>query len=220
MFGERAEPFEHLFGERPNETLTLALHESSLSNLSRDEEYIVRECTQNAADWGLRVFAVGDAPGSDLAVPRAMITRHEGIDGAYASVAWNATEESGTSLVRAAAIESWAEMALPVSSRSAAVQTEVAQGLGASVFVTRDNNLLRHRDDPMLREQNLLTPLELGPLMGVWARSTKAGGHFAHHVVQPPFGGWAIPFHRIPSATTSQGARRQRSSTSSILVAR
>ncbi len=198
-------PFDRLFASRLDDELVVAIHASVRGRLTEDESFVLGEAAKDGREWGLRTFSIGSAEPFAPGVPHASVVHESSDTGAYASVRWNGGDERGASLIDAAAITAWADASLPSASASMVVDTAMAERLGADAVVVTDKRLLALRDDQRLRHINLLSPLELGPVMGVWARATEAGGHFAHHADRSLYY-WSLARALTPAAWPSYAA--------------
>ena len=177
---EADNPFDRAAQPQSQERLWVALHLSALQGLTPDEAFLASQLVTDAKDWGLRVFATGHGGAQWDALPLLEVEERSDFDGAMVRVRWNETDESAGGILGLHGLREWAERTLPRTAHRAALDVLAAHELGAHLVVTTDRHLLRLRTDARLRDVNLLSPTELGPVMGVWARATGAGGSFAH----------------------------------------
>lgn len=139
-------------------------------------------------------------------LPLLEIEEQPEIDGVMYRVRWNETNESWGGMLALGGFREWAERTLPRAAHRSAREVLAAHELGAHIVVTTDRHLLRLRTNARLRDVNLLSPMELGPLMGVWARVTGAGGSFAHLHLSRSLYYWSLARAVTPAGWPAFGA--------------
>lgn len=178
----------------------VALHVPGLTRLTADEQFIIGELLERSHDWGLDRFAYGGGVGNWCGSPVLAIEVVEGMDIEQGRLDWG---DGRRSLTTAAPVHGSLVARLreaPDTTRRACFDTLAAHGAGAHFVVSGDRALLRLRDEDALRECNVVTPLEAGVLMGVWARATGRGGTFAHWSGSDHLYYWALTRAIAPAA--------------------
>jgi hypothetical protein len=189
---EADNPFSRLRQPRIQERLLAALHAPGLSDLSPDEQFVVDQLVERAGDWGFDRFACGGDQDDWRGVPMLVIERIQDMDIEQSRINWGGGRTS-TSVVPPA----HGSLAVQLrgrteKSRRVCRDALAAFGAGAHLVVSTEEALLRLRDEGGLRECNVVTPLEAGVLIGVWARATGRGGTFAHWVSADHIYYWAL----------------------------
>ncbi len=197
---EADNPFDRLHQPDHQEQLLAALHVPSLLDLTSDEEFVVGQLATNADDWGVQRFAVGGDAAGWRGAPMLTFEPIPGLDEEQGRVDWGGGTEwlLGLPLVRVTLARLGGR--IPERKRAAAHDVRAAHEAGADFVISKDGALLKLRDEPGLREVNLLTPLEAGTVMGVWARATGRGGTFSHWSSADFLYYWALTRAIMPSA--------------------
>lgn len=203
---EHDNPFERVSHPAAGERLLVGIQATSFGTLTADEEFVLDELQREPDAWGLRPFATGPAepPLGDL--PSVVIDDRSERGVSQLRLRWNATDEYGSALFDVDGIRTWASGVAPASSTRHIVEAVAAEQIGAHVVITADPHLLALNRGGRLAELNVLTPLELGPVMGIWARASGAGGSFAHYHPVLSLYHWCLARALTPAAWPGFGA--------------
>jgi hypothetical protein len=169
----------------------VALHAAGLSHLLPDEEFVIVQIAEQADDWGVRPFAIGESVPQWRGLPVMEFAR----DGPWSEtgrIRWDATTESVSGLTLFESTHEILGRTLSERAMVGAHDVLAAHEAGAYFVVSKDKDLLRARDLVPLREANVLTPLEAGVLIGVWSRATDRYGLFSHWVAGDFMYYWAL----------------------------
>lgn len=189
----KSSPFDRLVAASRHERLVVAIHASFMEDLRPDEAFVIDQIRQAPDEWGVRTFAVGTEARDWNHIPVMQFERRGGgMFGEVGKIEWDALTESETGLALFDGAQAFLKTQVPGRALHAVHDVLAAAEAGAHVVVSRDRDVLRARDKRVLRDANVLTPLEAGVAIGVWSRATGRNGTFAHWVSGDFMYYWAL----------------------------
>lgn len=156
------------------ERLIVALHAPALAELTADEQCLVDELVERPGNWGFERFACGGDPAGWRGFPMLGFQPVEGTDIESAMLKWGDGRESSSVVLPAHGSLVARLRTARQHQQDACRDARGALAAGAHMIVTTDRDPLSLRDEDTLRDCNVVTPLEMAVLMGIWSTGWRS----------------------------------------------